>query len=806
MSGYLRLFILFLFFSASVEAQFNLNSSDLSNVKISSLTDEELRSFQQQAKSMGLTEAQAEQLAVSRRLPATELVALRKRLVSLQGSTSTPSNGTASRTYTATEVATSASAAMLSPISTVFGSELFGTTSLSFQPDLKIATPVNYELGPDDELLISVYGVQEASFALTVSPEGSIYIPNVGLIRVAGETVEAASSRIKNKMASIAYGTLRTGASKLSVTLGRIRSIRVTVLGAVKPGTYTVSSLSTLFNVLYLAGGPSAIGSFREIELLRGNKVERKIDLYNFLLKGDQQDNVRLRENDVVRIPPYNKRVELAGEVRRQGFYELLQKETFNILLQYASGFTDNAYRASVKVQQITPRDRRVLDLDANQYPNYIPGSGDVIEVARVLDRYQNRVAVAGAVLRPGTFELVDGLTIGGLIRKADGLREDAFAERGHVKRLKEDLSVEIIPFNVMNVMKGINDLPLKREDEVTISSIFELRDQFSVTVQGEVRNPGAFQYSDSLTLKSLLFKAGGFSDAAFPQRIEIARRIRRDTLTATDARLSEIIEITDVTDFSFDQHDITLYPYDVVTVRRMPGYLQLESVSAVGQVQYPGPYVIANRMERVSDLLRRAGGLSPEAYADGAYLVRHNPGNLVRSVEAAKVEKIQRQMKDTTGTVTSSINRPYDLIPLDLSQIISKPGNAYDLLLKPGDELFVPRNDEEISVTGEILFPTKVPYAPNKSLKEYISDAGGFADNARKSKAYVLYANGKAATTRRFLFFKNYPEVKPGSQIIIPHTVEKVPSRRTTAETVGLASAFASLAGVVIAILNSTR
>jgi protein involved in polysaccharide export with SLBB domain len=783
-----------------------LSTKDVSKVRVDEMSDADIAKFLQQLKASGLTQEQAEQLALQRGLPASEIDKLHDRIEGLNKSTSPVKTSAPSTSRRSVEPATNETTPNQNFNPKVFGSELFTTSSLTFQPDLKIATPLNYELGPDDELSISVYGLQEASFNLTISPEGTIYIPNVGQIKLAGETIESATAKIRNKMASIAYGSLRSGASKLSVSLGKIRSIRVTVLGAARPGTYTVSSLSTLFNVLYQAGGPSVNGSFREIELLRNNRVERKIDLYNFLQTGSQADNVRVRENDVIRIPVYKKRVEIGGEVKRPGIFELVENERVTDLLKYSSGFTDNAYRASIKVTQLTDKDKRVKDLESEEFAMYIPLPGDYFEVSKILNRYQNRVNISGAVFRPGTFEITPKLTVGELIKRADGLREDAFTSRGQIIRLKSDLTTEIIPFDIIAAINGTNDIPVIREDNIIISSIFDLKDKFNVSVQGEVRRPGTFSFVDSLSLKDLILQAGGFTDAAYPQKIEIARLIRRDTLTSSDVRLSEVIDVENLNDLSLNNKNIVLKPFDVVTVRRSPGYIELQSVTVSGQVQYPGPYVLSTRLERISDLLKRAGGLAPEAYAEGAYLKRVNRKDVVSEIERKTVERIQQQLNDTTHQVSASVARNFDQIPIELKSIMAAPGKEEDMVLKPGDELYIPRNDEEIRVSGEVLFPTQIPFRGGKDLKSYVSDAGGFTDNAVTKKVYVVYRNGKAETTRKFLFFKKYPAVKPGSEIIVPKYIERKRGERNPAQTIAMASAVASLAGVVIAIVNLVK
>ncbi|MBA3675347.1 MAG: SLBB domain-containing protein, partial [Chitinophagaceae bacterium] len=582
-------------------------------------------------------------------------------------------------------------------------------------------------------------------------------------------------------------------------------SIRITVLGSYKPGTFTVSSLNTLFNALYVSGGPAANGSYREIELLRNNQIERKVDLYKLLQTGSQEDNVRLQENDIIRIPVYKNRVEIAGEVKRPGIFEILPGETVEDLLRFASGFTESAYKASIKVIQLTDKEKKVTDINQDAYDLHSPHTGDYFEVSKILNRYQNRVKINGAVFRPGNFELSPNLTVAQLIRKAEGLREDAFTKRAQIIRLKEDLTPEIISFDVSAVLNNTADFLLKREDEVIISSIFDLKDEYNVSIQGEVRKPGNYKHVENLTLKDLILLGGGFTYAAYPQRIEIARVIKRDTLTKEDVRLSEIIDIKDINDLSYSANNLSLQPFDVVTVRRLPGYLELKSVVISGQVQYPGPYVLASRSERVSDLLKRAGGFAPEAYPGAAFLKRKNENSFKDELDSARVKKIQGELRDSTKEIVSEVSRPYDQIALDLVYIITHPGSDADLILKPEDELFVPRNDEAIKISGQVLSPTQSPYRKGDNVADYISNAGGFTDDARKSKVYVLYPNGKAARTKHFLFVRSYPQVKSGSEIIVPKVRLKVNNKSIT-ETIAVATAVAGLAAVVLGIIQLTK
>lgn len=792
-----------------------LKGNDLSQVKADQLSDADIARFYKQLQASGLTIAQAEQLAVAKGMPSAEVAKLKQRIQLLpsggagnSGGNSISTNGNTDRSLNGdsdagNEVAGADGLGQKDP--EIFGAELFIKPILSSQANFQMATPLNYELGPGDELQIAVFGVQEMTLNTEITAEGMVVIPNVGRLKVAGSTIEVATLRIRKAMEDIAYPTLKSGKSKLDVTLGgKIRSIHVTIIGANKPGTYTLSSLATTFNALYISGGPSSYGSFREIELIRDHKVERKIDLYHFLSKGDQQDNIRLRDNDVIRIPSYKKRVELRGQVKRQGIFELLDGENFSSLLEFASGFTDTAYKASIKVTQLTEAERKVKDITAASYLAYVPLGGDIIYVSEILNRFQNRVNISGAVFRPGYFELTEGMTVADLIRRADGLKEDAFTERAQLVRLKSDLTKEIIPFSVKDVLENNSaQIALKKEDEVVITSIFDLKDEFKVTIQGEIRVPGEYMYIDSLSLKDLIVLAGGFTDAAKSQKIEISRMLIRDTLTSIDERASEMIEINSVQDLANSAGNIQLHPFDVITVRRKPGYSPLESVVVAGQVQYPGPYVISRRSERISDLIKRSGSFTPEAYIEGAYLKRHlTESEIVLKKE--RISRLQENMLDTSAKILQDFERKYDQIPLELEVIMKNPGAAGDLIVKAGDVLYIPKFDAQIRISGGVLLPTQIPFRMGYKVNDYLSAAGGVSQDALKRKIYVLYANGKAASTMHFLFFKRFPKVKPGSEIIVPKKLPKPP--RNSTETIGLASVFASLAGVIIAIINVTK
>ncbi len=793
--------------ATSATAQDLLKGNNLANVRVDQLADADIAKLKAQLSSQGMTIDQVEPMAIAKGMSAAEFAKLKERVggAAKAGGTkkATPTNGreaSASDTADTEKYAENLPKPLIDPL--IFGSELYNSVAPSFEPNMSLATPLNYVLGPNDQIAISVYGVQEYSGDLTVSPEGNINVPNVGLIRVAGLTIEDATQKIKNTMGTV-YSYLRSGGSKISVTLSKIRTIKVTIIGANRPATYRLSSLATVFNALYVSGGPTAFGSFREIELMRDNKLFKKIDLYRMLLNGDQSDNIGLKDNDVIRIPSYKTRVSFQGQVKRPGIFEVLPGENFANVLAFASGFTDTAYQASVKVFAQTNKERQIKDVTQAQYNSYEPQTGDVFVVSKLLNRFSNRVKIEGAVYRPDVFELTPNLKVADLIRKADGLTDDAYTGRAQIIRLQEDLTRSIVSFDVAKALNGdgANNLTLQREDEVVITSKQELKDSFNVFIQGEIRKPGSFEFTQGLTLKDLILQAGGFTDAAF-KSIEIARLIKRDSIEQKDFRAAEIISTEVDGDISTAAASIKLTPFDVVTVKRKAGYTIPESVRISGQVQYPGPYALSARNERVSAILKRAGGYTADAFIEGAYLV-HNKTAEEKKREEEAMERAQKILKDSSGLaqLEAQKNNAFIKVPLNLDKILSNPGSEEDIVLKVGDEIFIPKYDGQIKVGGAVLLTTQVPYSKNNSFGNYITAAGGYSADAIKRKAYIVYANGEAAKSSKFLFFTFRPKVKPGSEIIVP---EKEQGKKvSTGELIGISSSIASLAGLIIALLR---
>lgn len=812
-------FILFSFvFHLSVIAQ-----TSYADVKVDQLSDVQILQMIKQAEAMGYTEAQLEQVASARGMKADEIQKLRLRVNKLrsQGTTAQTENKSSNtgREYSETtlggDVANEKKEKDEDLGPKIFGSELFRNGNITFEPNLRIATPQGYVIGPDDKLIIDLTGDNEASYNPQVSPDGVINIQYVGRISVGGLTIEQATSKIRAAM-SKTYKSLNTGRTSLAINLGNIRSIKVTITGNVtKPGTFTLSSLSTVYSALYACGGPSQNGSFRNIQIIRNNKVIKTIDVYSFLLKGILQDNIRLQDQDVIHVPVYDKRVEVSGEVKIAALFETVKGETLQDLINFAGGFTTQAYTAKIKSFQNTDRERKIIDIASADFINYIPRNGDKYVVEAILDRFANRVEILGAVFRPGMYELEKGLTLKGLITKADGLTEDAFLNRGYINRLNPDNTLLLVPFDVAKIMSGESkDITLQREDKITISSLFELRDEYKVSIQGEVRAPGTFDYADNMTLETAIQLAGGFREGATPNRIEVSRRVRNSDATSATARTAEVFTVNIDRNLKIQGEPFILKPFDIISIRNSEGYTIQKQVKLEGEVVYPGTYTITNKNERISDLIKRAGGLTSSAYADGASLKRPgaekvNPAdkNAInnKDEEDKKFLSLKRAqeagVKDTVKAEVEQKLIQSDLVGINLEKILSNPQSKYDLIVEDGDVIRVPRTLQTVRVTGEVLNPNSIVFLPGKSLKQYINGAGGFTSSARKGGVYIKYANGSAAAVGKFLFFNNYPKVKPGAEIMVPKRAER--ERLSAQAWIGIGTGIASIAAIVVSLLR---
>jgi protein involved in polysaccharide export with SLBB domain len=843
-----------LFLSCIIVCQYGYAQSSYSNVKVDELSDAQVQQLMQRAESAGYNDAQLEQMAAAQGMKQEEVLKLRARVEALRknggavdtkaSSQSSNDNDQAGRSYNAADTTNNKKNAQLDKtkselrdafgnlIPKIFGSELFKNADIKFEPNLRMATPKSYIIGPDDQLLIDLTGDNEANYKLQVSPDGTIRLQYVGLVSVGGLSIEQAITKIRSVM-SRTYPGLKNGRTNVSVNLGNIRSIKITLLGeVVKPGSYTLSSLSTVFNALNASGGPNENGSFRKIQVIRNNKVVTTIDVYDFLLKGIQVGNIRLQDQDVINIPVYQTRVEMSGEVKRPALYEVVNPESLEDVINFAGGFSNKAYTAKIKVLQNTNKERRISDVSADDFRKYNPLNGDKYIVETILDRFANRVEIAGAVFRPGQYELENGLTLKQLIQKADGLKEDAFLNRGYISRLNSDNSMALLSFDVDKILKGIEkDIPLRREDKVTISSIFDLREEYKVDIKGEVRNPGVFNYSEGMTLESLIQMAGGFKEGATPNRIEIARRIKNSDATSISAKTAEILNVSVSPDLKLKDSTFILQPFDIVSIRTSEGYQVQQQVKVEGEVLYPGIYTIIRKDERISDVIKRAGGLTVLSFAEGASLKR--PGserdeNELRDAngklkskkslstsnrnaidkdeeEMQKLANLKRLqgagVQDTAQLIQEVKILGSDLVGIDLVKILKSPASKYDLLVEDGDIIRVPKQLQTVKVTGEVLRPTNIVYSPNKSMKQYINGAGGFTYNANKKSAYIQYANGSVDAGRKFLFFNNYPSVKPGAEIFVP---KRAP--REKFGVAGIAAVSAALSGLITALVLILR
>ncbi len=815
------------------------NAQNLSNVKVSELSDAQIRSFIKQVESTGLSDAQLEQVAMARGMSSAEVQKLRIRVDQIkkqdqikdsQSNKTSPTDKAIPKLNTGRKLPisvqqdsldknnpeTEAEKALLELKSRIFGASLFKNSNITFEPNLRLATPANYILGPDDEINLEITGYNEASYTLPISPEGTIKVEYVGLIPVSGLSVEAASARIKSRLSKI-YPAINRGLTQVTVAIGNIRSIKVTLLGEViKPGSYTLPSLASAFNALYASGGPTENGSMRQIELIRNNKIIRKLDVYDFLMRGDQTNNIRLQDQDIIRIPPYQQRVELSGEVKRPAIFEALSGENLAQLIDFAGGFTEIAYTGRIKVLQNTDKERRMTDVLAADYKTYQPKMGDKFYVEPILDRFENRVTIEGAVFRSGQFALSPGLSLKNLIQMAEGPKEDAFMQRGYITRLKADNSTELIAFDLAKILDGsATDIPLKREDQVLITSIFDLRDEYKISVDGAVRLPGDFKFAENTALEDIIIQAGGFTEAGSAKRIEVSRRVKNSEDNLASASIAEVFQIDVDPKLRFSTKSFLVQPFDIISVRNAAGYEVQKQVYIKGEVLYPGAYTLSHNDERISELVKRAGGTTAYAYTQGASLKRPGPratknpndksdNESVNQDKLNQLVRLQKNVRDTSAAAIAQEVTASIAVGIKLERILDRPGSNLDLILEEGDTLSVPRKLQTVKVAGEVLSPITIVYSSGKSLRAYVAEAGGPSDRAMMKRAYVIYANGGVKSTRKGLVFKWYPRVKPGAEIFIPKKPEN--KKISTQELLGITTGIASLGAIILGIINLSK
>jgi len=716
----------------------------------------------------------------------------------------------------------------------IFGSQLFSKQNLTFEPKLNIATPVNYILGTSDEINIDISGLYEVTYKLKVTPEGSIRIPNVGPVKVSGMTIENATRIIRNQVSRI-YSGISTGQTHVNITLGNIRSIRVTVVGeAVRPGSYTLPSLATAFNALYACGGPDSIGSMREIKVIRANKIVANLDVYRLLLDGVLANNITLQDGDVLKIEPYKIRATINGAVKHGGIFEAIQGETLQNLIQFAGGYADNANKSITTVIRFTEKGKTVVDVAEKEIAAFRLQSGDSCDVSNTAKKFDNRVDIIGSVYRPGTYALESGLTITRLIAKAEGIKEDAYLKMGYITRKKDNKIPEVIGFNLGNILQGTShDVLLQKDDSVHILSLYDYREEQFVTILGAVQLPGKYPLVDDISLRGLILKARGFLETASTDSVELIRPIKdQRTLLNTNSK-TIVMKFALDKDLNFlkGSSDMLLENGDQVIVRSISGYEGIRMVRVEGEVFQPGSYNISNKAERISDIIRRSGGFTPYAYPLGAFLIRTEKTSLVeqklQSLIAENAKKQVQKKGDNTmdlsliqatgassmsnmdsiqnklsgSKVVNNIFKSEGVVGINLKEIMNHPDSKYDLSLEDGDILFVPRKLETVRVIGEVLFPTYVRYDRKMRFKDYVSNAGGFSDRAQKRSAFVVYANGTAKSTSSFLGIKFYPKIEPGARIIVPEKPTEIRSKLTPVETVSILSSIMTVATLVYSV-----
>ena len=693
----------------------------------------------------------------------------------------------------------------------IFGHDIFNNENLSFEPNMNIATPQDYRLGPGDAVILDIYGASQKSETLTVSPDGDINIEDFGPVQVSGLTVAQANARLRQQLGA------RYTSSQIRLTVGQTKTILVNVMGEVKtPGTYTLSAFSTVFNALYMAGGISDIGTLRNIKVYRNNRQISTVDVYDYILNGKASGNIRLTDNDVIIVGSYDCLVNITGKVKRPMFYEMRSDESLNSLMKYAGGFTGDAYKKSVRVIRKAGAQYSVHTVGEFDLGSFHMADGDSVAVDSVVKRYSNMVEIKGAVFRPGMYELgSDITTVKALVDAAEGVTEDAFTAHAVMHRMKADRTLEMMAVDLAGIMEGrVADIALRNEDVLLVPSQEEVREKQTLTIHGEVQNPGIYRYAENETIEDFVLQAGGLTETASAVNVLVSRRVVNPRATSKDSIVAQSYTFSLKDGFVIDgEEGFKLQPYDEVYVRKSPGYGQQRNVSVDGEVLFAGNYPLTKENERLSDLVKKCGGFTNTAYIEGARLERRmNEAERLRYIESAKMQKKQdeavlTEMAIKSGRSISDLgtsqqtkkqeleNVPYSyFVGIELDKAIANPGGDEDLLLREGDRLFVPVYNSTVKINGEVMYPNTVGYEAGKKPEYYINMAGGYSSKAKKRKAYIIYMNGDVAKVSKGA------KVRPGCEIVVP---SKSSSKMTTAETVTLGSGIASIATMIATLVN---
>ncbi|MBQ7894453.1 MAG: SLBB domain-containing protein [Alistipes sp.] len=684
----------------------------------------------------------------------------------------------------------------------VFGRNVFRSRALTFEPNENQATPENYRLGPGDEVIIDIWGENERSLREEISPEGNIMVEQVGPVYLNGLTIKEANAKLRGVFGQIYAGVSGDSpASEVRVTLGRLRTIQVNVMGEVEmPGTYRLSSFATVFHALYQAGGVTDIGTLRNIRVLRSGREVASVDIYKYLFHGDSKDDIRLEEGDIVLVPSYDLLVEVTGCVKRPMRYEMEAGEPLSQLLAYAGGFTGDAYGREVRVVRTMGREHELFSVDSVGYGTFALMDGDSVAVGRVLDRYANRIEVQGAVYRPGMYELGEGThTVRELIGRAEGLREDAFRGRALLFRERDDLTPEIVAVDLEGVLSGrLTDISLRRNDVLVVSSVHDLEDRGGFTIGGEVARPGVYPYAAHTTVEDLIVQAGGLLDGASTVKVEVSRRLKDPKSTTPSNGVGKVYAFSLKEGLVVDgEAGFELAPFDVVEVRRSPGYQPQRQVVLDGEVVFTGNYTLIRKNERLSDLVRRAGGITDDAYVRGGRLIRRM-NEEERAVRDAALRAAQQNRGADSVSLEKLMADDYYAVGIELDKALSNPGSDYDVVLREGDRLVVPEYVSTVKINGDVMYPNTTVYLKDKRVKYYIAQAGGYGARAKRNKAYIVYMNGRVARV------KGRAKVEPGCEIIVPSKRDR--KRMGIAEILGLTTSAASIGTMAASIANMTK
>ncbi|MDO4880588.1 MAG: SLBB domain-containing protein [Capnocytophaga sp.] len=793
---------------SSVSAQ-EFNVEQLSSINIDNLSTEQIRSFWEKAQNQGYSLSDLENLAKLKGVSPLQISKLRQRILTLPAKQNNKRNNAdaedKNERKNKVEIDTFGITnrqnikELEHKKSKVWGFDFFQNPKISFTPNVNMPTPENYIIGTDDELLIDVWGAAENSFSQKVDNQGNINLNMVGKIRVGGLSFTEAKARINSALRQIYSGISAPDGSYnkvyTSVSIANVRTVKVNIIGEVQvPGTYSLSALSTVLNALYASGGPTETGSFRDIQLIRNGKKIASFDVYDFLLKGSQEGNLSLNDQDVIIIPPYKNQVEVTGKVKREGLYEIKDNETLVNLIDFFGGFTPNAYKDNLVIERIVGAKREVKEVPYNQANTFIMKSGDKLTVQQLSDIYHNKISIGGAVYQPGNYAYTEGMTALDLINRAAGVLDEAYLERGLLFRTTNRVDKQTLNFSIKDLLTKKEYLPLQANDSIFIFNRDSLINKQFVRIEGAVKKPQNIPFMEGLKAEDLIIMAGGFIEGADSSIIHLSRQKNDENFKT----ISETQDISLSPDLKISSGSVALQPNDIVTVRFQKGYAPQQIIKIEGEIIYPGHYSILTKEERISDFIERAGGLTPYAYLKGA--------TLIRKITDLSDKEQNKQIKELDN-VTDEIkivkvgDQEEFRVGINLEKIM-KNKNAYqNLILKDGDVIIIPSEKQTVEVKGLVLAPSLVQYEKGKNLKSYVNNAGGFSNNARKSGAYVVYANGSVEGTRKFLFFKSYPKIEPGAIIIVPEKPER--KSLSTSETISITTALTTL---MILIYNTFK